>query len=109
MTTNSIIANITWNPYGWRNLYTNPKAGHKYVQTHPGHESLNFNFDKKGIDTPDKIYGYVQWTYPPKEFTEGGIILFYSKNLQNNEHQIVRRIWQCVCHENAAEKEMDRV
>ena len=28
--------------YGWRNLYTNPKAGHKYAQTHPGHESLNF-------------------------------------------------------------------
>lgn len=89
MTTNIIIANITWNPYGWRNLYTNPKAGHKYAQTHPGHESLNFKFDKKDIDTSDKIYGFVQWTYPPKEFTDGGIILFYSKNLQNNEHQIV--------------------
>jgi putative restriction endonuclease len=84
-----IVANITWNPYGWRNLYTNPKAGHKYAQTHLGHESLNFKFDKKGIDTADKIHGFVQWTHPPKEFTEGGIILFYSKNLHNNEHEIV--------------------
>jgi putative restriction endonuclease len=84
-----IVANITWNPYGWRNLYTNPKAGHKYAQTLPGHESLNFKFDKKGIDTTDKIYGFVQWTHPPKQFTDGGIILFYSRNLNNNEHEIV--------------------
>lgn len=87
--TNVIVANITWNPYGWRHLYTNPKAGHKYAQTHPGHESLNFKFDKKSIDTAYKIYGFVQWTHPPKEFTDGGIILFYSKNLHNNEHEIV--------------------
>lgn len=87
--TSVLIANITWNPYGWRNLYINPKAGHKYAQTHPGHESLNFNFDKKNIDTLDKVYGFVQWTYSPKKFTDGGIILFNSKNLQNNEHEIV--------------------
>lgn len=84
-----IVANITWNPYGWRNLYTNPKAGHKYAKTHPGHESLNFKFDKQGIDTTDKIHGFIQWTNPPKKFTDGGIILFYSKNLHNNEHEIV--------------------
>lgn len=84
-----ILANITWNPYGWRNLYKNRKAGHKYAQTHIGHESLNFKFDKQGIDTADKIHGFIQWTNPPKKFTDGGIILFYSKNLDNNEHEIV--------------------
>lgn len=84
-----IIVNITWNPNGWREIYINPKAGHRYAKEHPGHETLNFKFDKKRLDTEKRIYGYVQWTYPPKDFTDGGIVLFYSKNLELNKGQIV--------------------
>jgi hypothetical protein len=85
----TIIVNITWNPSGWREIYINPKAGHRYAKEHPGHETLNFKFDKKKLDTEKRIYGYVQWTHPPKDFTNSGIVLFYSKNLELNKSQIV--------------------
>lgn len=84
-----IIANISYNPTGWRNLYLNPKAGHSYATEFPGHESLNFNFGKKGVDTTNKIYGYVQWTADPKNFKENGTVVFYSKNTDNRIGQIV--------------------
>lgn len=83
-----IIANITWNPDGWRNIYVNRQAGHRYVREAPGHESLNFKFDKP-IDKNGKIHGYVQWTYPPKDFTSGGIVAFYSRNLKTGNGEIV--------------------
>jgi len=84
-----LIANITWNNTGWRNPYINPRAGHKYAKEHPGHESLNFKFDKKGIDTDSEIYGFVQMTVSPIHFTKGGTIIFYSRNTDENKGQIV--------------------
>ncbi|RLD55452.1 MAG: HNH endonuclease [Bacteroidetes bacterium] len=84
-----IIANITWNPTRWRDTYTNPKAGHKYARKFPGHESLNFKFDKKGIDNKSHIFGFVQWKYKPIKFENGGIIIFYSKNTDEQKGQIV--------------------
>jgi len=84
-----IIANISYNPTGWRNLYLNPKASHSYATKFPGHESLNFNFDKKGIDTSNEIYGFVQWTADPKIFIKGGTVIFYSRNTDTREGQIV--------------------
>jgi len=83
-----IIANLTWNPTGWRGLYTNPHAGHRYARKYPGHESLNFRFDKS-IDTPKRIHGFVQWTYRPKQFKKGGIVLFHSNNLDNGKGEFV--------------------
>lgn len=84
-----LIANITWNPTGWRNTYVNPKAGHSYAREYPGHESLNFRFDKKRIDSSKYVYGYVQWLSKPKKFNEGGIILFFSKNTETRQGLIV--------------------
>ena len=89
MTEKFLIANITWNPTGWRNTYINPKAGHKYAKEHPGHESLNFKFDKKGIDTATEIYGFIQWTAKPKQFKNGGTIIFYTTNTDEHKGQIV--------------------
>ena len=89
MTDKFLIANITWNPTGWRNTYINPKAGHKYAKEHPGHESLNFKFDKKGIDTATEIYGFIQWTAKPKQFKNGGTIIFYTTNTDEHKGQIV--------------------
>jgi putative restriction endonuclease len=83
-----IIANITWNPDGWRNTYTNPHAGHLYARDTPGHECLNFKFDKP-IDKNGNVHGYVQWTFPPKKFLAGGIVIFYSRNLKTNKGEIV--------------------
>lgn len=84
-----IIANISYNPTGWRNLYTNPKAGHSYATEFPGHESLNFYFSKKGVDTSSNIFGYVQWTADPKHFKTGGAVIFYSRNTDTRIGEIV--------------------
>jgi hypothetical protein len=84
-----LIANISWNPTRWRDTYINPKGGHEYVRKYPGHESLNFKFDKKGIDTNNKIFGYIQWKDKPAKFEKGGIIIFYSNNTDEHKGQIV--------------------
>ena len=86
---NILLANISWNPTGWRNTYINPKAGHSYARKYPGHESLNFKFDKKGIDTSKYIYGYVERRNLPKSFTKGGLIIFNSRNTEIRSGQIV--------------------
>lgn len=54
-----LVVNITWNDSDWRHVYINPKAGHKYVHIFPGHECLNFDFNKS-IDINGIIHGYVQ-------------------------------------------------
>lgn len=85
-----ILANITWNPFGWRNNnYINPKAGHDYAKKNVGGESLNFNFNKKTVDTPKFVHGYVQWTGAPVSFEQGGLIIFFTRNTDENKGQIV--------------------
>lgn len=84
-----LIANITWNPSGWTTPFRDPKAGHKYARTNFGHESLNFLFTKKGLDTDKNIYGFVQCTKPPRRFDNNGIIIFYSNNFRLGKGQIV--------------------
>ena len=84
-----IIAGITWNPYGWRKIYHNTKAGAKPVQIYPGNESLNFDFNKKGLDGEQYVFGYSKWTKYPQKFEEPGIIFFFTKNLDENKNQIV--------------------
>ena len=84
-----IIANISWNPTRWRDTRINPKAGHGYARRFPGHESLNFKFDKKGIDSKNNIHGFVQWKSKPVNFEHGGIIIFYSNNTDEHKGQIV--------------------
>lgn len=85
-----LLVNITWNPSGWRdNSYTNPKAGHQYAKKNVGGESLNFNFDKKTIDTDKFVHGYVQWTNSPTKFDKNGLIIFYTRNTDINKGKIV--------------------
>ncbi|MDW7760406.1 MAG: HNH endonuclease [Acidobacteriota bacterium] len=86
----SVMAvNISWNPYNWQKPYTDPRAGHSYARKFPGHESVNFHFNKPGIDTETEVYGYSQWQYYPKNFLNGGYVLFFTKNLDTNQPQIV--------------------
>lgn len=84
-----LLVNITWNPTGWRNTYINPKAGHYYARQNVGHESLNFKFDKRGIDNNKFIHGFVQWTKQPTKFDNGGLIIFYTRNTDTNKGLIV--------------------
>jgi putative restriction endonuclease len=85
-----LLANITWNPFGWRNNnYINPKAGHQYAKQNVGGESLNFHFNKKSVDIPKFIYGFVQWTNNPIRFDNGGLIIFYTTNTDIKKGQIV--------------------
>lgn len=84
-----IIANITWNSSGWKSPYINPKAGHSYARMFPRHESLNFKFDKKNLDSKDKVYGFVQWTFAPTRLEKNAVVFFYTKNLLNSTNQIV--------------------
>lgn len=86
----SVMAvNISWNPHHWQRPYTDPRAGHSYARKYPGHESVNFHFNKPGIDTETYVYGFSQWRHYPKDFSNGGYVLFYTKNLDTNESQIV--------------------
>lgn len=89
MTRTVIAVNITWNRYRWQKAYVDPRAGHAYARTYPGHESLNFSFDKKGVDTKSHIHGYSQWKYYPTKYKDGGYVIFYTRNLDSNENQIV--------------------
>ena len=76
-----IVCNITWNKYNWREIYVNSKAGHRYAQSEPGHESLNFRFDKEGIDDQNYVYGFVKWSNQPVKFIAPGFIFFFTRNL----------------------------
>jgi len=84
-----IIANITWNRDGWRNIYVDRRAGHRYAKEHPGHESLNFDFDKKGLDTEKRVFGYFKWTNPPSRLGKEAVVFFYTRNLDNHKNEIV--------------------
>lgn len=84
-----MIANITWNESGWRSVYADPRAGHEYARKYPGHESLNFEFNKRGLDDKNSVYGFVQWTNAPARFKKDGFIFFYSRNLNNGQGEIV--------------------
>lgn len=84
-----IVANITWNDSGWRNTYINPRAGHRFVRTSPGHESLNFNFEKREPDTATTVYGFIQWTHPPIRLSDHAIVIFYSRNLDTEKGELV--------------------
>jgi hypothetical protein len=86
---NVLLANITWNPTGWRNTYINPKAGHLFAKKNAGLESHNFKFDKKYIDTESHIHGFVQWVGNPLRFEKSGVIIFYTTNTDIRSGQIV--------------------
>lgn len=82
----NIIANICYNPYGWTKLFSHPNAGFKYARTNPGHESLNFKFDKKDIDNDEHAYGFVQLSRNPRTDNKLVNILFHSNKFLNNKN-----------------------
>jgi putative restriction endonuclease len=84
------LVNITWNPFGWRNnSYTNLKAGHKYAQYNVGGESLNFNFNKKSVDTNKFVKGFAQFKSSPVKYESGGLLIFFTRNTDINKGQFI--------------------
>ena len=61
-----MAVNISWNSHHWQRPYTDPRAGHSYARKYPGHESVNFHFNKPGIDTETDIYGFPSGSTIPK-------------------------------------------
>lgn len=79
MMLNKLLVNITWNSNDWKGL-SDDESNHRYVKEGgvPS-ESWNFDFDNER-NTPDIIYGFAQFTNPPKIDGDGNIIIFYSRN-----------------------------
>ncbi len=84
-----IVANITWNRHGWRQIDVNKKAGARPVQTVPGNESLNFEFSKEGLGDETHVFGFSKWQGRPRGFEEPGIIFFFTRNLEKKRGEIV--------------------
>lgn len=72
-----ILANITWNSKDWEHV-SEDRSSHRWVVAGGiPHESWNFDFDNPR-NPVDKIYGYVQFTHPPKVKNKKTLVIFYS-------------------------------
>ena len=92
MTTPSrfVLVSIAWNKYGWRAIDAESTTGHRYTQDMPGHESLNFKFDKENLDDRTYVYGYSPgMRRRTPGFLQPGIVFFYSKNYDTGSAHIV--------------------
>lgn len=87
--TQAIIANITWNDRGWTFPEIHRQAGHGYAKNRPGHECLNFVFNKPNIDNENWVYGHFQRTRDPIYFQKNGLIIFYSRDFHTQTGKIV--------------------
>lgn len=75
-----LIVNIAWIDNGWTGIDNQTTSGHRHVQEGGiAHESLNFKFDGEWNDNAN-IYGFCQFTNPPKIEGNDNIVVFYSKN-----------------------------
>ena len=85
-----VMASLAWNAYRWRAMDIESTTGHGYTQDNPGHESLNFVFDKGGVDNAFHVYGFIAGarTGMPS-FEQPGIIFFHSTNYMNHTRKIV--------------------
>jgi 5-methylcytosine-specific restriction endonuclease McrBC GTP-binding regulatory subunit McrB len=79
MISNTIIANITWNSNNWAKP-SEDRSGHRHVQSGGvAHESWNFDFENSR-NSKDFVYGYVQFTNPPRLTDKNNLVIFYSDN-----------------------------
>ncbi len=75
---NFILANITWNSKDWKEV-SEDTSGHSWVsKENIPHESWNFDFDNYRNED-GKIFGFAQFTNPPKVEGSNNLIIFYSK------------------------------
>ena len=72
-----IMANIAWNDNGWKGPSDN-KTNFRWTQQEGNipHESWNFDFDNQR-NTKESIYGFAQFTYPPKTAEQDKFLVFF--------------------------------
>jgi hypothetical protein len=75
-TVSCIMANIAWNENGWK-LPSDNKTNFGYQKEgNVPHESWNFDFDNPR-NTANNIYGFAQFTYPPKTAEQDKFLIFF--------------------------------
>jgi putative restriction endonuclease len=81
-----MLVNVAWSYSKWAKSEPNRKANFKYTRSgFVPHESLNFEFSKKGIDDNETVYGYFQTHVKPQKFVRGGLIIFWSMNTDDKK------------------------
>jgi len=85
----ALLANITWNNRGWTFPEIHSQAGHGYARNNPGHECLNFVFNKPDIDNDTWVYGHFQRSGDPQFFEKDGLVIFYSRDFYAQVGKIV--------------------
>lgn len=105
---NFMMVNIAWNHSGWSLLEPNPDIGFGFVHrpneaAYSPHEALNFDFNKKNIDTADYLFGYFQTRGIPRQFRIGGLIFFWSMSTDDNRGYFVG-VYGDACVHNGVEK-----
>ena len=85
-----VMASLTWNAYRWRAMDKISPTQHEYAKHGPRHESLNFVFDKRGVDDGVCVYGYMPGAKTEMPgFEQPGIIFFHSTNYTRHVRKIV--------------------
>ena len=84
-----MFSNISWNPHNWTKPYMDKNAPHRYVQHNAGLESLNFDFDKSGIDDETYVYGYAEFSKYPVRLDSDAVVFFYSRNYLDDDRGYV--------------------
>ena len=85
-----VMASLTWNKYRWRRMDEESPTQHSYAKSGPRHESLNFVFDKRGVDDDVCVYGYMPGANRNTPgFDQPGIIFFHSTNHAKHTRKIV--------------------
>ena len=89
------IGNIAWNKYQWQQPYIESRSQHRYISEgkgKPGHDSLNFDFNKN-VDDNKYVFGYVPFSRgnpQEKRLAADNVVMFlWTKNLDARKTQIV--------------------
>jgi len=87
--TSYIIANIAWNSSGWKGI-TDDRTNFRWthIDGNIPHESWNFDFENIR-NTTDKIFGYTQFTHPPKKSGIDNFFIIFRSRDQHGKNKIV--------------------
>ena len=85
-----VMAGLAWNKNQWQAIDTESPTGYGYAKENPGHESLNFVFDKRDIDDDAHVCGYMPGARMRMPgFESPGFIFFHSTDYRRKARKIV--------------------
>ena len=84
------MAGLAWNENQWQAIDTESPTGYGYAKENPGHESLNFVFNKHDIDDDTHVCGYMPGARMKMPgFEAPGFIFFHSTDYRHKKRKIV--------------------